>query len=59
MYEMKIVLLTLLRQHAFRLIAADPMRASRQRNVIVFGPRSRVVLVVDAPRSRVDGRSVV
>ena len=58
MYEMKIVLVTLFREHAFRLIAADPMRAARQRNVIVFGPRSRVVVVVDAPRSRVGGQSV-
>ena len=53
MHEMKIVLVTLLQHHVFRLIAADSMRAVRQRNVIVFGPRSPVVLVVDGRRSRV------
>jgi cytochrome P450 len=58
MYEMKIVLATLLRRHVFRLIAADPMRASRQRNVLVFGPRSRVVVVVDARKDRVGGPSL-
>jgi cytochrome P450 family 110 len=52
MYEMKIVLVTLLANHLFRLIADDPMRSCRQRNAVIFGPRSPVVLVVDARKSR-------
>ena len=59
MYEMKIVLATLLREHDFRMTAQDPMRASRQPNVALFGPASPVVLVVDAQKSRVGGLSVV
>jgi hypothetical protein len=34
------------------LIADDPMRSCRQRNAVIFGPRSPVVLVVDARKSR-------
>ena len=59
MYEMKIVLATLLREHDFRMTAQDPMRASRQPNVALFGPASPVVLVVDGQKSRVGGLSVV